>query len=278
MTPERAATPRALRIALAGDDDDPLGEFDGVSGLSREAVETIDGERRNRIDLRRGVPLGRLERWVAGRRSRKDRQLGNVYLNILGSDRAPIGAYFLTFAEPHAVSAPSSDGLVDVTLLGFLPAPARPEALDVWERWAKAVPRTVGEWRGLSSPERWGWIEAARLHSATRARDAARPSGSGLELDGTSITDYPGFFCAIGECVNGPAGYFGADLDGLRDTLRGGFGIVPPFTLRWNDAEVARRHLADRYPSTDERPDQETTRFEKIVRVFLEAGVRVELR
>jgi RNAse (barnase) inhibitor barstar len=63
-------------------------------------------------------------------------------------------------------------------------------------------------------------------------------------LDGLNVTDLAGFYCAIGEAVNGPGGYFGWNPDALHDCLRGGWGAAQPFRLIWHDAAVARAHPA----------------------------------
>jgi hypothetical protein len=70
-----------------------------------------------------------------------------------------------------------------------------------------------------------------------------RPAGATYHLDGSFVTDLPGFHCALGEAVNGPGGFFGADLDSLDHCLRGGYGATAPFRLVWHDAAVARAHL-----------------------------------
>jgi len=53
-------------------------------------------------------------------------------------------------------------------------------------------------------------------------------------LDGRHITDEDGFYCALGEAVNGPGGYFGWNLDALNYCLRGHWGAQAPFTLHWH--------------------------------------------
>ena len=63
------------------------------------------------------------------------------------------------------------------------------------------------------------------------------------ELDGSFIVDYPSFFLAIGEAINGPRGYFGGCLDSLDDCCLGGFGAVPPFKLIWRDHLKSRETL-----------------------------------
>jgi RNAse (barnase) inhibitor barstar len=78
------------------------------------------------------------------------------------------------------------------------------------------------------------------------------------------VTDRPGFYCAIGEAVNGPGGYFGANLDALRDCLRGGFGATAPFHLVWHASTVARTSLGGY--------------FGEILAVLHEGGVRTNLR
>ncbi|MFW5437318.1 hypothetical protein [Paenibacillus apiarius] len=42
------------------------------------------------------------------------------------------------------------------------------------------------------------------------------------------MSDYASFFCALGESINGPGGYFGFDFNSLIDCLHGGYGAVSP--------------------------------------------------
>ncbi|MFD0592855.1 barstar family protein [Catellatospora coxensis] len=59
-----------------------------------------------------------------------------------------------------------------------------------------------------------------------------RPAGRTYHLDGRFVTDVEGFYCAIGEAVNGPGGYFGWNLDALVDCLRGRWG--PKLHSAWS--------------------------------------------
>ena len=43
--------------------------------------------------------------------------------------------------------------------------------------------------------------------------------------------------------MNGPGGYYGWNLDAVVDCLRGGWGARPPFTLWWQDSEVAQQEF-----------------------------------
>ncbi|WP_349254233.1 barstar family protein [Paenibacillus sp. RC67] len=56
-------------------------------------------------------------------------------------------------------------------------------------------------------------------------------------LDGLFIKDQTSFFCALGEAINGPGGYYGSGLDGLSDCLCGGFGARAPFKIHWDKVD-----------------------------------------
>ncbi|MFF5213496.1 barstar family protein [Streptosporangium sp. NPDC000396] len=115
-----------------------------------------------------------------------------------------------------------------------------------------------------------GW-RAVQAHS-DRAPDAL--PGETYELHGNHIVDEVSFYCAIGEVVNGPAGYFGSNLAALDDCLCGGFGAKVPFTLIWHDSDVARECLARPL----EWEERQVTLFETISTIFEEHGVEVVLR
>jgi hypothetical protein len=54
---------------------------------------------------------------------------------------------------------------------------------------------------------------------------SSRPAGPAvrthLRLDGRFVTDIEGFYCALGEAINGPGGYFGWYPRGLYECLCG---------------------------------------------------------
>ncbi len=74
-----------------------------------------------------------------------------------------------------------------------------------------------------------GFVEVRRDQQVTFF---ARPLGSPFspdrpavyELDGSAINNPDDLYRLLGEAVNGPGGYFGANLDSLNDCLGGGFG------------------------------------------------------
>jgi hypothetical protein len=160
-----------------------------------------------------------------------------------------------------------------------------------------------GLWKQLPQRARIGWLTAAyaRYFAFIGLWDQKQP-GSIVELDGRCIDGLAAFFCAIGEAVNGPAGYFGKNLNGFADCVMGGFGITPPWTLHWHHSQVARKALG--YEETlryereqydlDDFPDDEartaaratiddlsnhrgSTLFDAIIEILNERGITVEL-
>ncbi len=85
-------------------------------------------------------------------------------------------------------------------------------------------------------------------------------------LDGSRALDRAGLWAALGEAVNGPGGYYGANLDALADCLRGDFGPVPPFTLLWHRSALARHS-----------PDLPPGYADAVIALLREAGVTVRL-
>ena len=164
---------------------------------------------------------------------------------------------------------PSARGrdLVDLTLEPWSERPPT-AAEEVWELWGGGRPAEPGLWARCGAEERRFWLGMALDHRDPDKPDAE--SGATYHLDGRHITDQQSFFCALGEAVNGPAGYFGWGLDALRDCLRGRWGAQRPFTLVWHDAEVARTCLG-LVPRTDHRPRT----FEELLEFLLAEGIDV---
>lgn len=190
--------------------------------------------------------------WLIGCSHVPASTLGNVELRVLDAAGDPMGAYFIGAAS---ITGSRSHGtLIDLELSGMLASRPHPLAGAIWNRWYTSKPSGTGEWARLPSGEREAWLEVVRSHHRW-ARRSERPQGTVITLDGTQVREPVDFYCAIGEAVNGPGGYFGANLDGLRDCLRGGFGITAPFELVWQPPPPGR--------------------LAPIVAVLTESGVRI---
>ncbi|WP_234437108.1 barstar family protein [Streptomyces maremycinicus] len=64
-----------------------------------------------------------------------------------------------------------------------------------------------------------------------------------VHLDGGQISTKSGFYCALGEAVNGPGGYFGSNLDALADCISSGFGEGPPARIIWRNFQASQESL-----------------------------------
>jgi RNAse (barnase) inhibitor barstar len=116
--------------------------------------------------------------------------------------------------------------------------------LGILERWYAGPPAEKNLWAGYDRELRHYW---AGMALSNRSSVPDRPAGTAYDLDGRFVTDIEGFYCALGEAINGPGGYFGWNLDGLNDGLCGDFGARAPFRLVWHDSVVARKHLVAGY-------------------------------
>lgn len=111
------------------------------------------------------------------------------------------------------------------------------------------APLALGAWRTLDATGKEAYLDLTRdrwFAHANRAGsddDEAPPPGGVYVLDGAHFDDLLGFFCAMGEAVNGPGGYFGLSKMSFDDCLFGGFGLTGPCTLRWRNADRSRRLL-----------------------------------
>jgi RNAse (barnase) inhibitor barstar len=140
--------------------------------------------------------------------------------------------------------SPLGTGLVDVTVDSEPREPLPTGLLDILKHWRTGVPSEKNLWAAYDHELRQYWAGTAFLH---RPSTPDRPPGTTYDLDGRFVTDIEGFYCAIGEAINGPGGYFGRDLDELDDCLQGTYGAQAPFRLVWHDSTTAREHLLDGY-------------------------------
>ncbi|KKK04810.1 hypothetical protein LQ51_16855 [Micromonospora sp. HK10] len=164
------------------------------------------------------------------------------------------------------------NGLLDVTVDSDPQEPLPTGVLDILTRWRHGPPTQKNMWSGYGRELRHQWAMVAAAHHSV-AQD--RPAGTRYDLDGRFVTDIEGFYCAIGEAINGPGGYFGSNLDAFDDCLCGRFGASTPFRLAWHDSTVAREHLVDGYDRLRLAP---AVTMEYLLGIFAEHGVEIDLR
>lgn len=90
-------------------------------------------------------------------------------------------------------------------------------------------------------------------------------------LDGEMIKSETDFFIHLGEALNGTWGYYGANLAALDDCLCGNFGVIPPFTIVWNNSDKSNKYLSR------EIIDGKSF-WDDMLEIFNKAGVTLELK
>lgn len=256
---------------LTGDDADELWGFArDASGLFVPDSSALHDTGVRRVEFLGCAPQGGLQRGIASVGTKRA-SVGNADLDFLDSAGVCMGSYFLNWITVERVRASAlGQGLADVTVSLTCEA-LLPEAQWPWELVRSGLLVQNGMWRSLGPAARRAWLSVAlRRHSYPPRVDD--PSGARYELDGRDIVDRDSFYCAIGEAVNGPGGYFGCNLDALNDCMRGGFGATPPFTINWSESHTARTYL------TELAPSGRATIFEVIMEICAERGVHVLLR
>ncbi len=177
----------------------------------------------------------------AALRKRRDRHPGYTELWSLDDtgrvmDRRAIG-FDVEWTRPSVLGGALVDVLFMVEADGLPGSAARA----VWRQWQAGPPQQAGSWRELDAAGRHAWLVLALHGSHPLGPDR---SGGEYHLPGAGLRDAPGLHCAIGEALLGPGRYYGWGLDALLDSLCGGFGVVPPFTLVWHDFAVTEEELA----------------------------------
>jgi hypothetical protein len=164
------------------------------------------------------------------------------------------------------------DDLVDITLNARIPEPLAANDRPLYDMWRFGGPTEPNLWAELDRSDRYLWVRAAAVH---RIYAPDKPAGTVYHLDGRHVTDYDGFYCAIGEAVNGPGGWFGGDLFWLHEhAATGDGGATPGFRLIWHDSEVARTHLT---PGHDRKSWLPAVTFDDLVHYLIKDGVQLEL-
>ncbi|ONI73343.1 hypothetical protein ALI144C_46405 [Actinosynnema sp. ALI-1.44] len=226
--------PNVAEFRLWEDGGSAMGTCSGIDGLFVQRLPAPSGpmtlygvEPRNKLRRLLGkgtpVPIGRTH---------------VVFLDRQGNHFYP--SWYTMLDVRSAVPSKAGDGLVDLVVAnGVSDHPPR-TARSIWDMWFAGGPREKNLWAGYGLEGREAWLAAALSRPRTGPEQGP---GQTFHIDGRFVTDEMGFYCALGEAVNGPGGYFGWNWQAIRDCLSGGFGARPPFTLVWHDSDVARAHL-----------------------------------
>ncbi|MET9160061.1 barstar family protein [Streptomyces parvulus] len=260
------------KYALTSDEDES--DFWGFAQEARGLfTSSEDGLRQ--VELLGCLPQGTLLKCIdhlGGRRA----SAGSADVAFLDAQGVEMGSYFVTGVTVTAAE-PSlhGEGLLDVTVRLWCDQ-LLPGSAWVWELLRTGRLSRKGLWHSLDAEGRIAWLSVAlwsrRYQRRERPEDTA--PGQVFTLDGRQVVDAAGFYCALGEAINGPGGYFGWNLAAVDDCLRGGFGAAAPFTLAWENSDIARsRMVGDR--ASDRRAGAD---FGVLQEIFADHGIDVLLR
>ncbi|MFF3737541.1 barstar family protein [Streptomyces sp. NPDC002566] len=258
------------KYALTSDEDEA--DFWGFAHEADGLFTVLpDEEGTRRVRLTGCRPQGGLLKSV-GKVGRRGASAGSAWIAVLDAEGATMGSYFaggLTVVDVRPSTRGA--GLLDITVTLWC-EDALPGAERVWDLIRAGGPTRTGMWHDLALADRGAWLSVALFSSDyRRAGRPDAPAGHEYVLDGRHVVDIGSFYCAIGEAVNGPGGYFGWNLDALDDCLRGGWGATAPFTLRWESMAASRARLAERRRVDD----RDIALFDLLLNILEERGVDV---
>ena len=169
--------------------------------------------------------------------------LTDVQLRVVDSAGKTIGSYHIgrvgIRSEFEGDGCAGQGGFV-ATFYGY----ARPyvAAGAIWRRWASGGSLREGEWMEYPVESHSSWLHVVQNSWFETGRAAKRhDSGEVCIIDGRKIIGESSFYCALGESINGPGGYFGSNLDGLADCLASSQGSGTQFDVVWEYYSAARR-------------------------------------
>lgn len=263
---------KGCRYALTSDEDD-----DEFWGFVRDANGLFepqeDGLRQ--VELLGCSPQGKFLTSLDHLGSRRARA-GGAHLALLDVEGIEMGSYFVSGVTATA-ARPSrhGDDLFDVEVRLWCDE-LLPGVAEIWDLLRTGNLDRKGMWEDLDAVGQKAWLSVALWSRKYQRRGHPEDASSGrvVTLDGRQVTDINSFYCALGEAVNGPGGYFGWNLAAVDDCLRGGFGVKAPFTLEWLDSNAVITDL-NGHPTT--RGDA-AAEFQVLLEIFADRDVTVLMR
>ncbi len=114
-------------------------------------------------------------------------------------------------------------------------------------------------WKNFRKDELQGWL----VHALHSTQPEINRENINIQIDGNDFHSLDGFFCTLGEEINGVSGYFGRNLYALYDCLRGDFGVKSISELNWINHKRSKTILK--------------TKFNQIVEIFENYNIKVLL-
>ncbi len=173
------------------------------------------------------------------------RRVEDSVLRIMNRCGGKIGEYLVGRIVRGDVEAASVGGKISSVSYRFFGNRCEyPQAAEIWQRWASGAALEEGEWARWPVSYQSSWLHVVQNSWFASNRRAARYGDDDVvHLDGSQISTKTGFFCALGEAVNGPGGYFGSNLDALADCMSSSYGEGPPSKIIWRNFPASQKSL-----------------------------------
>ncbi|MDG4828512.1 barstar family protein [Solwaraspora sp. WMMD1047] len=118
------------------------------------------------------------------------------------------------------------------------------DAARVWARWTSGTALHAGEWLRWPNGCHDDWLHVVQNSWFSTGRRAGRYGHEEeVEIHGSRMATVSGFYCELGEAVNGPGGYFGSNLDALADCVSSNYGGGRLVRVNWRGADTSRQIL-----------------------------------
>ncbi|QXV58748.1 barstar family protein [Amycolatopsis sp. TNS106] len=197
---------------------------------------------------------------IAAGRHRVD----DAILEIMNYRQEKIGEYFVgRVVRSDAYDYATGGQFAKVAYTVFGNRCEYPEAAAIWRHWASDVALLKGEWRRGDASYQSAWLHVVQNSWFASGRSGASRSFDGVaRLDGIDILTSSAFYCALGEAIYGPAGYFGTNLDALAECISSTCESERLREVVWQDFSFSRNVLGDSFT-------------ESIVELMREFGVSV---
>ncbi len=224
-----------FKYRIEGEDHTLLGQFESAHGLSEQQQTSLKEREVSVFGFERGQLTSE------GRLYFSKRHIELIWVHLLTDDGKP----FITLEIQNVrylMSCGEDSHITELLLAGGFATHYSTGEWSLLQQWSSQMPQEKNQWVTLRTSERRHWLVAC-VSVRQYTQRPTQPAQTTYNMDAKHVTDYPSFFIALGEAINGPGGYFGRNVDALSDCLCGDFGAKVPFTLNIHNFKVAQRHL-----------------------------------
>lgn len=242
---------------------DYIATFENVAGIEGEFIVQEHIEEDDSTDLCELTLFNcNINKEEFKNKFEKESELYNnaAYLYILSPKGEILTSNFISGVQITKIFTDNFNNL-NIKIDGWLHASSR-GFYEIAQKRIKYGIDTLGQWKNLPSNKVQGWLDAA-IRLGIKPTDVSNKIAT-IDSDGLDTEDK--FYCAIGEAVNGPGGYFGRGLHALSDCFGGDFGVKDGsvFTLNWINHKTYKKKFPDY--------------FQEILKIFSENRKNINLK